>query len=153
MVESPVIYFAGLSTVIGTQYLIPTNQIKTYSFSLVLGAVISLILDIILIPRYGLMGAVITTVIAELLVLLYQSIFVIRQKQLAYQDLYSDLIKYLISGVIMFILVIAVKHIFSVNFYNLLLQLIIGIIVYGVSISVLQTKAFKLFCDLIKHNF
>lgn len=152
MLESPIIYFAGLSSVIGTQYLIPTNQVKPYSFSLILGAIISLILDLILIPSYGLIGAIISTVSAELIVLLYQSFFVIKQKQLEYRDLYSDLVKYLFSGIVMFIVVVSIKHTFSVSFYNIILQILCGAFVYGILISVFQTKAFKVLCDLIKHN-
>lgn len=140
MLESPVIYFAGLSSVIGAQYLIPTNQIKPYTFSLVLGAVVSLILDIILIPKLGLFGAIYATVIAEFVVLVYQTYFVVKNQQFHCHDLYQDLIKYIVSGIVMFILVKMIGHVLSNVFYNLILQVAGGTFIYGLLITLLRTK-------------
>lgn len=63
-----------ISNVIGLQYMIPTGHNKHFIISVSIGAVITLILNFILIPAYGAMGAVISSLIAEVLVTTYQVI-------------------------------------------------------------------------------
>lgn len=66
------ILLVSLSNVIGMQYLIPTNQNKKFLISVIFGALACIILNIILIPRNGALGAVISIIISELLVTLSQ---------------------------------------------------------------------------------
>ena len=75
-VISPIIVFIGLSNVTGTQYLLPTKQQSKYTFSVVIGALVNFILNIILIKKYASIGASIATVIAEFCVTLTQFILI-----------------------------------------------------------------------------
>ena len=50
------------------QYLIPMKQIKQYNFSVILGAFLGVVINILLIPQIGIWGAVIATLISELMV-------------------------------------------------------------------------------------
>src|SRR5690606_30136713 len=47
------VVFVTITNVIGIQYLIPTNQNKKFTYSVLVGAVINLILNIIFIKNYG----------------------------------------------------------------------------------------------------
>ncbi|MGQ7158156.1 hypothetical protein ACUODF_52815, partial [Escherichia coli] len=48
-----------LGMAISRQYLIPTGNIKAYNVSVLIGAIISVVINIILLPRIGIYGVVI----------------------------------------------------------------------------------------------
>lgn len=68
IVLSPIIVLIGISNTLGTQYLLPTNQMKYYTTSVVVGAVVNAVFNLLLIPSFGCIGASVATVIAELAV-------------------------------------------------------------------------------------
>lgn len=69
---SPILLFIGLSNVIGMQYLLPTKDQKEYTLSVVVGAVVNFLFNLLLIKNYGAIGAAIGTVIAEFTVTFIQ---------------------------------------------------------------------------------
>ena len=66
--------FTAWANVVRTQFLIPTRRDRVYVESTIFGAVINLIFNIIFIPGYGAYGACIGTVLAEVSVMLWQTI-------------------------------------------------------------------------------
>lgn len=75
-VMSPIILFIGLSNVTGTQYLLSTKKQKQFTISVICGAIVNAILNLILINMFDALGAVIATVIAELTVTAVQIYYV-----------------------------------------------------------------------------
>lgn len=144
MLESPVIYFASVSTILGGQYLIPTHQVKAYSTSLVLGAITSIISNFAFIPTFHLYGAVISTVLSEIVVLLYQLYLVKTTKQLEIRKLFDGTIKYLFSGVIMFVVVFSIDRCTGCNFIFILLEVSLGVMVYVVLMLLLHTNIIEI---------
>lgn len=71
----PTILLIGLSNITGIQVLTPQNREKQVLYSILWGAAIDFLLNLILIPRYASSGAAIATVIAELAVLIVQCIY------------------------------------------------------------------------------
>lgn len=55
----------SVANVVRTQYLIPAHKDKYYIISVVCGALVNLLLNLMLIPSYGAFGAAIGTVVAE----------------------------------------------------------------------------------------
>ena len=76
IVACPIILLVSLSNVYGVQYLLPTGRMKEFSTSVVIGAVVNLISNVLLIPRLGALGACIALVLAESSVTLSQVIFI-----------------------------------------------------------------------------
>ena len=68
----PTLFFIGLSNILGMQILVPTGKEKTVLYSEIAGAVTDLALNALLIPKLHASGAAIGTVVAELVVLLWQ---------------------------------------------------------------------------------
>ena len=64
-VLSPIIIFNSISGVFGSQYFTATNQINKLLISQVSAVFINIISNILLIPKYGFIGACITTVISS----------------------------------------------------------------------------------------
>ena len=135
----PIILFVGLSGTIGYQYLLPTKKQKDYTISVIIGAGINFIINILLIPRYGAIGAAIGTVIAEFTVAAYQ---IIRTKDFFdYSKIFKNNIKYVIGSAIMYILC----YIMNVNIglkgmKELTIDVIIGVIIYFIFLLLTKDK-------------
>lgn len=133
-VESIVIIFIAWSNVIGTQYLLPTNQTRQYTASVTVGALVNLALNIWLIVQYGVMGAVAATVISELVVTIVQLYLIRRQVKIS--KLFNGVWKYFVAGIIMFAVV---RHFnLSQAGYpsHFVFQVIVGAVIYmGLSVG------------------
>lgn len=70
----PTLVLIGITNILGIQILIPLGKEKVVLYSEMAGAITDLIINFILIPKYGSIGAAIGTLIAELVVLIYQFI-------------------------------------------------------------------------------
>nr|WP_054755663.1 polysaccharide biosynthesis C-terminal domain-containing protein [Liquorilactobacillus satsumensis] len=141
MLESAVILLIGWSNVIGQQYMLPTNQIKSYSTSVIMGAIVNMIANVPLIYLLGLQGAVLATVLSELAVTFYQ-LWKIRN-QVNYRELFINLPKYLIAGVVMFLVVFKINSIQRFSVGTMLLQAVIGAVIYTVALLLLRPTILK----------
>lgn len=147
MVESVVIWLIAWSDAIGTQYLLPTNQSKAYSISVILGAIINLLCNIPLIILWGALGASIATVISEVTVTSYQ-LWAIR-RQVNFHKLFFETYKYFLSGLLMFIVVIYINKLLPSSWLILIMEIIIGIIVYVIALFILRASIFSNLKELI----
>lgn len=141
IIESAVILLIAWSNAIGTQYLLPTKQTNSYTFSVVIGAIVNLVANIPLIFVLGAKGAAIATVLSELAVTFYQ-LWVIKN-QVSYRKLFDDIFKYLLAGLIMFIIVTFLDRSLSSKWLFLILEIVIGIAVYMISLLLLRVKILK----------
>ncbi|WP_426355789.1 flippase [Latilactobacillus sakei] len=128
MVESLVILFIAWSNVLGIQYLLPTGHNKEFTMSVTIGAVVNIILNVPLIMWLGTEGAMISTVISEFSVTLYQ--FYIVRRELDLLQMMQDTWKYLLSGLIMFITVLTMNIRLPFSMVQLVIQALIGVIIY-----------------------
>lgn len=135
-VEAIVILIIAWGSAIGVQYLLPTQQNKSYTVSVVLGAVVNIVVNVPLILWLGAFGASIATVCSEMTVSGYQ-LFSIR-KQISYKRLFHDFGKYMFAGFLMFIIVFFVDSKLGYSWTALWLEVIIGAIVYLIFLYVLR---------------
>lgn len=61
----PILIISGFSNIMGNQILLPLNKEKYFMYAVTVGAIINLILNVFLIPIYGISGAAIATLVAE----------------------------------------------------------------------------------------
>lgn len=117
------------ANVIRTQYLIPSGKDTIYVISTIGGAVVNLLLNIVLIPKYGAYGACLGTIAAEYFVMLYQTVKVRRVLEikryfnLAWKDLVIS------CGIILFSY--EVGNFFSDIYVRLLVNIFIAIVLFG----------------------
>lgn len=148
MMEAPAILMIAWSNAIGTQYLLPTNHNREFTISVTIGAIVNLILNIPLIILWGAFGAAISTVVSEASVTLYQ-IYVIR-KQISLRILFSDLWKYVTAGMIMFIVVYLLNIHLPFNSLTLIIEVLVGIIIYALITFTLRPKILKQAQSLVR---
>lgn len=141
LLESVVIVLIGWSNAIGTQFLLPTKQVRKYTHSVVLGAIINVLLNFPLILLWDLRGAVIATVISELCVTLYQ-LWAIREI-INFSFLFNNLSKYIISSGMMFFVVFCLNQLISFNVLSLFLEICVGVTIYLVMIFWMKPSILK----------
>lgn len=71
----PTVLLIGLSNITGIQILTPQGEEIKVVYSVAAGAVLDFVFNLILIPKYGASGAAFSTLMAELLVLIIQGIY------------------------------------------------------------------------------
>lgn len=125
---SPILIFISLSSVLGVQYLLPSNRVNEFTISIVSGAIVNLTLNWLLIPKHGALGAVIGTIGAELTVLLFQMFFV--RESINFQKYIKGLSRYLFAGVCMYGVVRIIGSINSNSSLTSVIQVFSGIFVY-----------------------
>ena len=135
MLESIIIVFVGWSNAIGIQYLLPMNRTFDYTKSLVISAIFSICISLPLIFSLGLYGAMLTTVLSEGIVTLYQ-LFVVKD-EIKLIQLFCDVPKFFIAGLVMFICVFIIEKKFT-TFVMLLVNILIGMAVYTIMIFILK---------------
>ena len=121
----------SFANIIRTQYLIPRSRDMDYMVSVIAGAIINLVINGLLIPRWGAMGATIGTVAAETLVCVVQAFSVRHSLPLS---LYiRNAIPFLLLGTGMFFLVFWMGHVLDLSWMTLGLQIMSGGILYTVA--------------------
>ncbi|KRM92822.1 polysaccharide biosynthesis C-terminal domain-containing protein [Liquorilactobacillus cacaonum] len=136
LLESPVIILIGWSNAIGTQFLLPTNRTREYTASVIIGAIVNIVLNFPLIYFWGLVGAMLATVISEVCVTGYQ-LWTIR-KTVSYRKLFQNFWKYLVAGLVMFIPIFKINNTVNSTIVSILLEVVLGIVVYFVMILLLR---------------
>ena len=68
----PTLLFIGLTNILGIQILVPLGKEKVVLYSEIAGALVDVIINIILIPKFRSAGAAVGTLVAELVVLAVQ---------------------------------------------------------------------------------
>ena len=126
---SVTIPFISFANILRTQYLIPNRRDKEYTISVMLGAVVNLLLNYILIPKYGAIGASYGTIAAEVTVCMIQTFSV--RKELPLIQYTKSFIFFLFDGAVMFSAVYAETRILSVSIPNLVIEVATGAAIYA----------------------
>ena len=128
----PTLLFIGLSNITGIQILVPMGKEKVVLYSEIAGAVVDLVINALLIPHYTSAGAAVGTLVAELVVLIWQ--YVALREQLI------DSVRKIRYNVVLLALVIAGVITFGIKYININVFLILcisAILYFGVYIVVL----------------
>ena len=150
---SLVLMFIAWGNVFRMQYILPNKLDNIYIKSVIIGAVVNIVLNLALIPKYSGTGAAIASVIAEFIICFYQS-YCIRD-EFNFKKIFKENFIYLLSGLIMLCFVQYVVSLLKLKvFYMLFLQILAGVVIYFISIVVFEsiTKRYIL-VDEIKRMY
>lgn len=145
---SPIVVLCGISSVIGYQFFLPTKRQKEYTISTVIGIIVNFVLNYILIKLYNSIGASVATIISQLAVCAAQIYYV--RKDIGVKELFVLTYKYLISGIIMFVVCICIKNILGENLKVMVLQVLSGIIVYFITLFILKDEYLNMLKNRVK---
>lgn len=130
------------ANVLRNQYLIPSAKDKEYLLSVIIGAILNFSVNLVLIPKFGLSGAIVGTILAEYSVAIIQTIQV--SKDINIHRYLISSISFLLIGMIMYIPVKLVALVTQDNLWGLLIQIILGGSIYIV-VSLLYCRKKKNF--------
>lgn len=147
MVESFSLFFMAFSNILQTHYYLPMNKLKQLNFSMLLGAISNILLNLLLIPLFGVIGSAFSVVITELLMVSCQYYYM--TKEFKYDNFFENIWKYLVSGITMFVVVFSMNISLKMNTINLILQVAIGALIYVFMNILLKTKLWEILSKLI----
>lgn len=125
---APVLVIKGIVSTIRMQYLIPYGREKEFLYSVCVGAMANLFLNLILIPQYASLGAVIGTLGAEAIACFFQ-VYKLRTEIRITKILTSSII-YFVFGILLYVTVRSIALIDLQVIIKLLIQVIAGSLVY-----------------------
>lgn len=152
---SVTIPFIAFANILRTQYLIPYQMDKEYLISVILGAVANVVVNYLLIPSYGGIGASIGTISAEVIVCLSQSILVM--KKIPMKECVRQFIVFVPIGFVMFIGVYQANRMLEMSIVSLLTEVLIGVIIYCIFSAIflyfIKDEIFMKFLNNFKKKF
>lgn len=134
----PTLLLIGVTNILGIQILVPMGREKTVLYSEIAGAVVDVIINAILIPRYASAGAAVGTLVAEFAVLIVQFY--------ALKDEVSDIFKKIHYPRIIFALILGsvcslwTKFLNIGNFLTLLVSAVLFLGVYSLVLLLLKEE-------------
>ena len=135
----PIIFATGLNNLLGIQYLTPIGKQGRCNIVLIIAAIVNIIMNVVLIPRYKSIGATIASVTAETIV---AAVYVVMSKEiLSYKELLNGIVKYGVSSVVMGLAVYSVGfwHIKSMTM-TLACKILVGFITYTIILLFLKDE-------------
>lgn len=136
---SPLLIIIGISNSLSYQYLTPSNQQMKVNKAIIVGAISNFLINIVLIPILGCVGAAIATVIAELIISLiiyrYSKNFINGNKILI------SIIRRLPSSCIMFAVIYLLYGKLNISIVSTLIEICMGTVIYFACSLLLKDSA------------
>ena len=143
----------GFMNVIANQYLLQTGREKVCTAFNAGGITANFILNLILIPRYGCIGAAIASIVSEsLLTGAFIAYFVI-EKKFWNKAIIQQSFKYIIASVVMSIPLLMLNKIWGVHWYLVGVIIIIGAVIYGLSLLAMKDEMIIVYGNRILSKF
>lgn len=127
-VLAPLIVIMPLGVSIARQYLMPKNKIKKFNISIVVAGIVSVIVNLLLIPSIGIWGAIIATVVSESIVTLIRVTDLLKNTSFKFRK--NNILFYFLSGILMYSCVVFFTRNLSASIITTCTQGIIGVVVY-----------------------
>lgn len=136
MIGAVLIMAIGLNNVSGVQYLIPVKKQNLFTKSVIIGAVFNFCMNFVLIPKFGAVGAIVSSVLAEILIIIVQAIDV--RKDYNLRIIFHGSYKYIIGSIIMFIPVYIMGMYLKPTIYTTLSQVFVGMAIYALYLLIIK---------------
>ncbi len=138
---APLLFCIGTSNVLGSLYLTPSGQRARSNRAIIAGAITNFVLNLILIPFFGVYGAVVASVLAELLIAVLYLAFSSRFISIA--NIIGMGLRYLLLSVGMFLPTYFVGRGLPLTVWTTLLQLLVGVVSYILLLILVRDPALK----------
>ena len=141
----PLILITSLNSVLGVQLLLAVRKDAEYIKCTVLGAIINIGLNFVLIPKYGIIGACITSVLSEFIVLILETIY--SSEFLELKQIAKSFIRYFGCSVVILVICLIINLFNFSNIVKLILQICASSLFY---FSILYILKDEIFIKIIK---
>lgn len=135
---APILIAIGLNSVTGVQYLVQIGKQNILTLSVTIGAIVNVILNIILIKLFGGIGAAISSVIAEFIILTIQLYNI--KDQYTFTKIFKLSVKCFIGGIVMYIVVSIISKHLNISIINTIIEIAIGAGIYFLVLVILKEQ-------------
>ena len=144
----PTLLLIGITNILGIQILVPMGKEKIVLYSEIAGAVVDVIINAILIPRYASAGAALGTLVAEFVVLIVQYYALRNEVTTAFRKIhYFRIVSALVLGCIASLWV---KMLGVGSFLTLLISAVLFFGIYGlILLFVKEPLALEIFNQVV----
>lgn len=126
-IGSLLILAIGLNNFAGIQILISNNEEKKFLFAVIIGAIVNLTLNLMLVPVYSFKGSIISTVIAEFVILFVE--LIIGREYFKFKFININTLNYVLGSIFIFLISQFIK-IFDLN---IIIEFIITVLLSGIT--------------------
>ena len=137
---APVVMIMSYANIVRTHYLIPKAKDKPYVISAIIGACVNLVFNFICIPLFGAKGAILGTLLAEIVVGVIQCVY--SRKDLPLIKMLLDYFPFIIIGVFMSTCLRKLYDCYGYSIQTLLAGVALGVVIY-VCFSAMYVFIFK----------
>ena len=145
------IILMGINCISGSQYLIPTQREKLCTIIVWSGSLINLLLNIVFIPKLYAMGAVIASVVSELITVGIYFYFI--RKELSIKKIMTSSVKYWCAGLVMLAVVMLLALRMGPSIINTIIMVAAGAIVYGGILIIIKDEMVMETLDSVARKF
>jgi len=135
---APILIVQSLQMSIASQYLIPRKEMKDYNMSVVTGAIVSIVINLLLTPFIGVYGTIIALFIGFSVICFMRIKALIAKTSFRFN--YFEILRYVISGFVMWISIYLLTASSEASLATTLIQIGIGIFVYLLVSMVLKAN-------------
>lgn len=148
---SPVIISNSLEGISGKQYFTATNQVKILLKAYTSTAIMNVLINIILIPKYGFIGATIATLISSYTSVIVQYYYL--NKQINIKPIIKNILKYFIMSSFMTIITLLLTINMPSSALTTIFQVLIGIVIYLLLCILSKDKVLFDIFSIVKGRF
>jgi O-antigen/teichoic acid export membrane protein len=145
---SPLIFFSAADAVFNTIVLTPQRKEKYILIAQIIGCCINFVMNALLIPHYGVPGAVIGSVLSESVITTL--LFLFSRGHYYFSSVRKNCIQCIFSTCIMGAFVFCIVHFISSTIVQVVAGVIIGCIVYACSTLLMKNEVSLLIVNTIK---
>lgn len=141
----------GWSNILGIQVMLPMKKEKEFTISVTIGAVTNFILNLILIFKFKSLGTTIASVAAEFAVTFAQLYYL--RNVIDFKKVMKTVYKPLLGSIAMLIAVSICSIRLPINILGTLIQVVVGVIVYGITMILLKDETIKFIFQEVVEKF
>ena len=144
-------FFIGWTNIMGIQILIPHNKNKEFVTSTTVPAIVSVGLNLLLLPKFGYIGAAIVSVLTEVFVWGIQLYFT--RKYLKDVPIYKSTVKIFLASILMYFALSFLKTLLTfIPIINVVVYTIFGAILYSLLILLFKVVSLKEIKEQLLNN-
>lgn len=151
-IMSMVIIAIGFNNLIGLQILIGLGHDRLYLYSILFGTIPNVLLNLVLIPRLGAIGASISSVSAEILILLIMIFFVSRHTPLRLGQSWPEILKSFGVSILFVPLIYGLSRVFT-GWWLIGIFVVTGAALYLILLWLIGHRAYDLVVPAIRKKF
>jgi len=135
---APILIFRQLHQAIADQFLVTKNEMKLYNGTMLLGTLVNVIVSFIAIPFIHGYGAALGFVLGQVCLAISRSVILVKKSSFRFN--WSNILKWLFSGVVMLLIVWMITKNMSATIFTTVVQGFIGFIAYMLLTFILKAN-------------